>query len=689
MKLTTLPVSLIMFLSVAKATETANTHQESNQKRNLLGAVCILEPAMETVLSFLGGLDMLSTCTAETATYQFGKLVDVHSKAIAANFKMPCLATIRTHPDMSLFKGYKFGDTHEDRRNKVDFLIKNILNSMKISPLLPQLATCIVDEIAKLNRDDWIALGYNLDLSNRNILIVLSTLLYGSDNYQSVLVPYVTSLMDMREPYPEEFIAILNRAEVEGFLKSPLGLERLYRQYLKDEVSAEELTKKLPTGDGNFDPAYRIVEKLLDDFENYKKPVEEMSNIAEKFLQLTSALRLSPAYLHYQRKNREFREKIETAECKSEILLGKMNPEEAFAFMSRTGHFYGKHVFMKTFLWTRNYALAANLFAEYVHDAYLFNLAIKCNEFMKYLYLNRPEVLQEVYNRNALFTQKNWYLSNSIYGMKPLHAIFSFSFDSNCVESLCEEELLELYEYLKTELTDSIYQSNRGKHFGIVTGLLKIKMQSPAGRAWIINELNSHWDWFTKYRSYVSSEHEAVSHIQFYIMKALRYDSVGRFYDDMTLNITSDFSHPDDFSSIRMAIPIILALEKILNHSRFQDKYRISPLTLQVPELDLDRAARTACQYRQWDTDLQVIIMEMVNREGMENVFQKLNVEYSSKSAEFDSRIIETINQINAKAGYQAIDFDSVCKLLPNMTDHRKMIVFLSLKWYQKYLFQL
>lgn len=606
---------------------------------------------------------------------------------------MPALMEMMEHPDLGLLEGYKFSESREDSIKKVVLLLDICESSLQSSPILTPIQEAMIEEIVTFSVEEFksccpsVAHG---GFTGSEIESWCRTL-YGLEMYEYVLVPYLTEMLTVTMNISYRTCAkMFSKIRFEGFKTGPHGLKKWMNQYLNDRITSEEFVSRLTMSKFDYHYIDATICKLIDFvcFEEYNE------GDLRKILKLLHEIEEGLVWQNLLNDSTYIEVKLEASKLLCEFLLGEKGTEDVLLFLAQPKSLHETEALFIALLRRNQFNAAVFVIPDRISSEKSRKYVRNNANFLKYLYETNHFKLFAV----AGTITDAWYGNSNLYVLMarrhPLaKALLQFDDSSQTeifdkiywisFEGICVEELLTIYN---NALAHSLFDSHlfHEAFSRISAKLFAIKLRTLEGRKWILSQFRDRFNlsWQRNLLSFsklIYKMSEIGGSITKYLLSndyRVNCEAVIRDLEDPNAFAQNKQSLSDVFSllpySFRGKEEFPVAVFEHLNHERLE---RI----LELPGMNFERVAKATSRAENWFANLQIVAMEMLNREGERAVFEKLDLLYPLTSFELRNRISR-----EAKSMGNDLAFQFSIKTLRYMNNYRKKVVLLTLAMYQE-----
>lgn len=696
MKLSNVTISILLGISGVFAFELASpelkiTKQAPIEQRPVTFADIVSSQVPVVIaMSYMTVNEIWKLASLDPRIHLLANKISPKVREIAEAFKVPGLKKLKEHPDLALLEGYTFSDSKEDSVKKVDLLLDICERSLLDSPILATIQEALIDEMIT-----WHVGEFRLVL--REYFFIhkiekLSGMFYGLEKYESVLKPHLTRLVKNVENWSDaEVSSFMNTANLIGFKTSPHSLKRWLKQYFNGTITSTEFASKLRLPNLNDEYIEAVIQDLIGD-EAEKLSDKDLT----KVLELINCMEQELISKRFLDNKPLLKAKLDAIKLFCEFLLGTKTSNDVLSFLSQPDNQDKMVLFFFAFLRTNQFEAAASIIPERIIDYRSRNYVRRKAKFLKFLYKTDQEKLFKL-AKEVCFTNST---SNSLYVLMarkdPLvkaliqpddssaQEIIDNEADTLSFDGICEEELLAIYNnnYINPPTALPVFPALLYYTF---VELSNVKLRTPEGREWILSQFEANL--------FLRHELPSNNFLKFIYQTAQFDGSITKYLHQNCLQINCaavirDLENSLSFTQNKKALTDLFSLLKYFEvkvfefpSAVFEDlNYQQLQRILQLPGVDLDLVAKFAYRTRNWFNNLQIIMMEMVNREGARAVFDKLHVSYPKDSKELNEKLFENSGEFSP----HVLSKQFCIELLPHMNDYRKTIALLTVAEYQK-----
>lgn len=600
---------------------------------------------------------------------------------VAEGFRMPALKKLKEHPDLAYLEGYTFTDSMEDSIKKVELLVQICNLSLRDSPVFATIQEALIDEVIAWT-DEY------MDRVFPNIATYVKfdqfgRIFFGHEKYESAWFPYFTRQSMRTMGYSEEQLkAEFNRARYDHFEYRKDNVRKMIIQYLKGKSTLEKLVSKLPL------PKFKRI--CLNEV---AKAVFDIGIIEEysdeeliKILDLMDRIEQTPVSEDLSASYSEWEYTSDSVRTYCEFLLGKKRPEDVSAVLAATSSNDIITAFFIAFLRENLFQEAANILPNYIGSEKAKRLISANDRFLKYLYKTDKRKLNRVSQIAGLVIGYN---GKCLYVMmacgdpvaKALLELDDSSLDEIGYDSeepffqgVCEEDLQAIYNNEK--INPPFYSSiSRTILVEAAIQLCKIRLKTPEGREWILSQFENNY--------YMKSQLESCKICQLIYNMAKIGDSIKKYLFRNSCDINSDavirdLEDPIAFAENKAALSDLFSLlpyielkseEFPLNVFENLNCGRLQRI-LELPGVYFDQIYQMAGQAKSSTQTIEIMVIEMLNREPLEAVLKKMNLPFPLTSNELDERILNVL-KFHKMNSYEKSD---LLYFLKHMNDYRKTV---------------
>lgn len=697
MKLSTVTIAALLCVSVANASEPVSLEQQdnnqitTNERRPDFTDVVNHQRPLYMAFDFMTVPEFQNLAVSHRDILSFANKTTPKVREIAKCFKMPSLTNLQEHPDLALFEGYTFSDSREDSFKKVTFLLDICEKSLLDSPILATIHEAIIDEMDTWSDEELTTYLNSGPLASR--IEDLIRVFYGLEKYESLLEPRLIRIY--RNVYHEsdkKAARFFSESKISAFMHNSYGREKLIKQYMQGEITAENFGSSLASSPNILKYTFSVINYLIF----YKGSVEYSDDDLAKILELMSAIQQALLDQDLLDKDRDLQSNLEASKLYCEFLLGEKGPEDVLAFVAQKDDTNIRELFFIALLRKNLFEAAANAMPSSIYKYKVKEYVLGRPDFIKYLYDSDKKKLEKCIDLSEpkIYTQSQSLYAFMARGDPLVKALFQP--DSSAVnvisesevapkfDGVCEEDLLIIYNNSVIN-SPSGWRLFRDIFVDVSIKLVKIKLRTPEGREWILSQFENNGYWRNQLQS------EKLAGLIYNLAKL--GDSVTKYLNPNDISINSDavirdLDDPVAFARNKRALSGLFSLRKYLD-----DNWRVFPVevfnslnrkrlqrVLEIPGMDLDQVAEMVVHTKNWFPDSQIVMMEMMNREGIRSIFEKLGLPYPKTSQALNHLLSKVIGEVSR------YDFpkESCIELVPHMNDYRKKVVLLTLATYQK-----
>lgn len=696
MKLSNVTIAVLLGLLSANASNLENPVQEdtnqivNSQSITSLADIVRSQVPLTLAMEYMTVNEIWKLASLDPRIFLLANKTRPKVTEIAERFKMPALRKLKEHPDLALLEGYTFNDSKEDCIKKVRLLLEICENSLTDSPILATIQDALIDELVTMSESELQKVFHYYFFYDK--IRIVSKHFYGLFKYESVLIPYLSDMLKNVEALSDERVAsYFNSTRLEGFKNGPHGLKKLMKKYLKGVITVEQFVSKLPLPELHNEYLDVVIQVVMG--EGGSKEYNDYD--LNKFWELMIAIEEALSSRNLWNGDSDLKAKLDSSKLYCEFMLGKRDVEDVFLHLAEPEHYHFMEVFFIAFLRKNMFEAAANAIPYYSFSQQSADYVRSNAKFLKYLYETDQERLENVAEKVGL----KGYTENSLYVLMARDDPFAKALlqpdaasymamrnkeNKISFDGICEEELLKIYNNGEINPPDSrsvfpiiLYNTSMK--------LFTIKLRTPEGREWIIAQFENNHFW----KSELKSNHVAqliynMAKVDGSITKYLLPNCVSVDCDA----VLRDLDDPVAFAQNKTALTDLFSLLKYFNklwHSfpidvleglNYQSRQRI----LELPGIDLDQIGKVVKRSSNGFANLQIVVMEMINREGTRSIFEKLNLPYPNSSAELH----ELINNVSDEFGLTDFNEQLGNKYLPHMNDYRNTVILLTIAMYRK-----
>lgn len=696
MKLSNVTISMLLGISGVFAFELTSlefkiTKQTLIERRSATFAdIVSSQIPMEIAMSYMTINEIWKLANLDPNIHLLTNKTSPKVTEIAEAFNLPGLKNLKEHPDLALLEGYIFSDSTEDSLKKVDLLLDICDRSLLDSPMLAIIQEALIDEIIT-----WHVREFRLVLREYYFIHKiekLSGMFYGLEKYESVLKPHLIRVVKNAENWSDAKVSsFMDTANLIGFKNSPHGLKRWSKQYFNGTITSTEFASKLRLPNLSDEYIEAVIQALIGN-----EADEHSDKDLTKILELMVSIEQELISLGFLDNKPLLKANLNAIKLFCEFLLGTKTSDDVLSFLSQSENHDQTVLFFFAFLRTNQFEAAAKAVPERIFDYRSRNYVRRNAKFLKFLYETDREKLFKL--AKELWFNNN--TSNSLYVMMarkdPLakallqpdgffvQDIIISEADKLSFDGICVEELLAIYNnsYINPATASSVFPALLYYTF---VELANIKLRTPEGREWILSQFEAIL--FLKYEL-------PSNNLLKIIYQTAQFDgSITKYFQPNCLQINcaaviQDLEDSESFTQNKKALTDLFSLLKYFDakifefpSAVFEDlNYDRLQRILQLSGVDLDQVAKFAYRTRNWFNNLQIIMMEMVNREGERAVFDKLNVSYPKDSKELNEKLFKNSDEFSPHVLCKQFRIE----LLPHMNDYRKIIALLTVVKYQK-----